>query len=75
MSSVIQVSHPKLLCNYIVYLLVTLEHTLQWMTMLFFALLVGIIFYKLDDKEYNPQTVISDRYILFTCTKIVISAI
>ena len=38
-------------------------HAPQWMTMLFFAILVGIIFYRLDDKEYNPQTVISDRYV------------
>lgn len=33
------------------------------MTALFFALLVGIIFFRLNEKEYNSQTVISDRYI------------
>jgi hypothetical protein len=27
-----------------------------------FSLLVGIIFFGLDEKEYNPQTVVSDRY-------------
>ena len=43
------------------FIFLSLLHV-QWMTLLFFALLVGIIFFKLDDKEYNPQTVISDRY-------------
>ena len=32
------------------------------MILLFFSLLIGTIFFGLDDKEYNPQTVISDRY-------------
>ena len=37
--------------------------------MVIFALLVGVLFFRLNEKEYNPQTVISNRYLCLLTTK------
>ena len=33
----------------------------QWITKMIFALLFGVIYFRLNEKDYNPQTVITDR--------------
>ncbi len=36
-------------------------HYLQIMTMIIFALLVGLLYFRLDTKQFNNRTVINDR--------------
>ncbi len=38
------------------------HYILQVLTMVIFALIVGLIYLRLDDKDVNVRTVISDRY-------------
>jgi TM2 domain-containing membrane protein YozV len=59
MSSVVQVCHHQAILKSLI--LSSILPT-QWVILIFFSLLIGTIFFGLDDKEYNPQTVISDRY-------------